>query len=678
MGLDQSSHPADEFLTLNSSRWFTERDTLHVEPDYKLGRATERDRGTSEWWRKHSSDRTYPKLDSSSAYNELNNPRALIDAYGNDRGRDNKSNWQDTPKALIDAYGNDRGTDRQLHWHDNQLTIGRLKENIINNKVTTRSWKNTEEEEYDWEDMSPTLADGGRSNNFFQSSHQAQGGSLRTRYEPGVLGVSSDLELRRSNWSPSVPPSVLTRGTTGNLPAHQDQRIHPSFLSSQLLFNESDAQLRRPPIGALRGRSTNFDTNIGDGPSMGLGGTWPSVNIQKSQQPSSYSVLSRQKQIGQLNTGTGGDNVANQGSSDVRFLPEQRLDTSLNNLLPSQLQFPSQRPGYFPNQQPNQIQATPLPPLYLSTKEGHGTFGATATVPGLSHLGARPLHHGGIPQGNTGSASNPVPSVMPRAYFQNTAPSGQPFVGGAPLSASVPRPGPPPLLQTSGYPQNVANHAPAGGALSGLFSSLMSQGLISLANQQDSVGVDFNPEALKVRHDSAIKALYTDLPRQCTTCGLRFQDQELHRNHMDWHVTKNRMNKNRKQKASRKWFASASMWLSGTEAPGPEALPGFLPTETVIENQDEEEMAVPADEDQTTCELCGEPFDDFYCHETDEWMYRGAVYLNANPGSTAGLDRSHLGPIVHAKCRPDPSQNVAINNQFNDVDGSQRKRLRVS
>ncbi|KAK9943650.1 hypothetical protein M0R45_009251 [Rubus argutus] len=155
------------------------------------------------------------------------------------------------------------------------------------------------------------------------------------------------------------------------------------------------------------------------------------------------------------------------------------------------------------------------------------------------------------------------------------------------------------------------------------------------------------------------------LPSQCKNCGLRFKCQEEHSSHLDWHVKKNRMSKNRKQKPCRNFYVTASMWLStGVEVSG-----GFSPaagSTAVAEKKRksfDEEMVVPADEDQSKCALCREAFVEFYSHEKEEWMYQGAVYLNATQGSARDMDRSQLGPIVHAKC---------------SSEGSQRKRLRMS
>jgi pre-mRNA cleavage complex 2 protein Pcf11 len=122
------------------------------------------------------------------------------------------------------------------------------------------------------------------------------------------------------------------------------------------------------------------------------------------------------------------------------------------------------------------------------------------------------------------------------------------------------------------------------------------------------------------------------------------------------------------------------MWLSGAEALGTESAPSFLSNETTEEKKEDEELSVPAEEDQKTSALCGVAFDEFYSDETEEWIYGGCVYLNAPNGS---IDRSHLGPIIHAKCRSESTtcayeegnQRKHMQGTYEE-EGNQRKRMR--
>ncbi|KAH7439144.1 hypothetical protein KP509_04G047300 [Ceratopteris richardii] len=163
--------------------------------------------------------------------------------------------------------------------------------------------------------------------------------------------------------------------------------------------------------------------------------------------------------------------------------------------------------------------------------------------------------------------------------------------------------------------------------------------------------VEFKPDFLRQKQEFVIKALYSDFPRQCKTCGLRFKQQGEHSEHMDWHVSRNRRQKSAK-KVSRKWFVNTKEWLGGTGAGMSEVSPAFFPEVAAKVEEPEMVIAVPADENQVTCALCGEPFEEFYSDETDEWMYKGAVYMNGPPeGFIEGLDKTCHGPIVHANCR---------------------------
>lgn len=166
---------------------------------------------------------------------------------------------------------------------------------------------------------------------------------------------------------------------------------------------------------------------------------------------------------------------------------------------------------------------------------------------------------------------------------------------------------------------------------------------------QESIGIAFKPDLLRERHDFILNALYSNPVQQCKTCGLRCTSQDDLMKHMDWHASRNSI-QNRSAKLSRQWFAGKEEWVKGVDLSAssrPPPLPDFFPEESFAKTQDNEEPAVPADENQVACTLCGEPFEDFYNDETDEWMYKGAVYLNTVPG----MVMKDKGPIVHAKCR---------------------------
>ncbi|EOY28631.1 PCF11P-similar protein 4, putative isoform 2 [Theobroma cacao] len=452
---------------------------------------------------------------------------------------------------------------------------------------------------------------------------------------------------------------------------------------------DGGSQFLRPPAVVPRTGSSSLDSvTVGARPAIipSTTGVWPPVNVHKSQPPAMHSNYSLQQHSrSQFDSINPINMVMNEGPNKRSYMAEQfdRFESKEQSLTRVP-QLPDQRAALH---QRNQMQVTSLQPHFLPSQDLRENFLSSATAPLPPRLLAPSLNHGYTPQMHGAVISmvpsNPIHVAQPPLPIPNMPTVSLQLQGGAlpPLP-----PGPPPASQMIPATQNAGPLLPnqaQSGPYSGLISSLMAQGLISLTKPtpiQDPVGLEFNADLLKVRHESSISALYADLPRQCTTCGLRFKFQEEHSTHMDWHVTRNRMSKNRKQKPSRKWFVSASMWLSGAEALGTDAVPGFLPTENVVEKKDDEELAVPADEDQSVCALCGEPFDDFYSDETEEWMYRGAVYMNAPNGSIEGMDRSQLGPIVHAKCRSEssvvPSEDFVRCDGGNSEDSSQRKRLR--
>lgn len=693
----------DEFTADSTSRKFDRASPSHPASEYDLARAVGREELSNDWQRNQFFDVGRKRLGNSSAIN-LTNGRSHMN-----------------PRALIDAYGDDKRKSTSIH------KPSPIEHSDIRGKVAPMSWQDTEEQEFNWEDMNRSLADRGRSNNIVRSSVQPYGSSrsrlggrfsglppATARDDPSIYigdasitsGPGSVEKLPRLQSETNKIPGSRYSEKPLNLSTHTSQQfLNRGRVSSLQTMSSAggmpvgDEKLipgyRKLPVAEQVDRtipprmdSSTFESTYPANLSTSTG-TWPAINVRKSNSLPVRPVLPRQQQSTGSVIISGPSTAANQGANRPLLLVEQKLDKLDGKELPSttKISVPNQHGGFMPlNRQKNQN--TPFQPQFQPIQEAQGKVLPSSAATASSHMVAPGLNYGFTGQGHRPILSSGQGNILQIAQssipIQNIPNNMMQFQGGSlpPLP-----PGPPPVpsqslpmsqIPTAALPNNLG-----GNAYHGLISSLMARGVITLTNQtpvQDSVGVDFNMDLLKVRHDSAIRALYDDLPRQCTTCGLRFKFQEEHSSHMDWHVTKNRMSKSRKQKPSRKWFVSTSMWLSGAEALGAEAVPGFLPAESTEEKKSDEEMAVPADEDQNACALCGEPFDDFYSDETEEWMYKGAVYMNAPDGSTTGMDRSQLGPIVHAKCRSESNEvspgNFSRDEGGNAEEGSQRKRLR--
>ncbi|VFQ81473.1 unnamed protein product [Cuscuta campestris] len=696
------SPPADDFDAENS-RAFAERSPpSHGRIDCGVNGVLAGDNETIEWHKNLMPDNGSQRLENSAAC-----------SFKKEAGLQG-------PRALVNAYGID---EREKEFNYQHHKIGQPNANGISKKAGVRTWQSTEEEEFNWENMSPTLGDAHRHND--ASSSMLPPGRYITRPHVGSLQDISAINESRRRLSDQAHPSLVkpVPGATDKItglyeevpliPApnySQESRFlqqdfpqsshhhmgvegggralttHPSEsrnstsvgeLKPSLVGNLTnvDGKFWRPPSNNSSLANPGFNLSIQDAQAVNVGlsnGTWTSMSMHNSRSLNPMPMLLPQKQIrDQFDTMSAvpGHAQHERHMDNIDTKPQFEMPR-LSVQHPSAIPLNLQRSGQIGLSQPLQhFQDFPL------------TKGPPSSIVVPTRM---VMPHFGYPHRGHGVSGVQMVNIPNNTSLQFPGAALLPPITRFPIRAAPP-PQMMPTLQTSGQ-VSQSSAPPQSGAFSNLISTLMAQGLISLTNQattQDSIGTEFNVEVFKERHESTITALYSALPRQCTTCGLRFKSQDTHSSHMDWHVTKNRISKNRKHKPSRKWYVSLSMWLSSAEALGTDAVPGFPPVEDAVEKKDDEELAVPADDDQNACALCGEPFDDFYSDENEEWMFKGAIYLNAPPagGSTAGMDRSQLGPIVHAKCRSESSTTCAESSKkhaeggFTD-DGSPRKRLR--
>ncbi|KAK7284914.1 hypothetical protein RJT34_19668 [Clitoria ternatea] len=171
------------------------------------------------------------------------------------------------------------------------------------------------------------------------------------------------------------------------------------------------------------------------------------------------------------------------------------------------------------------------------------------------------------------------------------------------------------------------------------------------------IGFDFRPDLLREFHPPVIKELLDDLPHHCKLCGIRFKQQKQFNRHLQWHATREK-EQNGLIRASRRWYAKSSDWITG-KAEYPAEFE-FTDSVDVCDRKSDTSALVLADENQCLCVLCGEVFEDVYCPERDEWMFKGAVCMN-RADSNSEMESRNVGPIIHARCLLDSSVSSVTN-----------------
>ncbi|CAL1540988.1 unnamed protein product [Lymnaea stagnalis] len=159
---------------------------------------------------------------------------------------------------------------------------------------------------------------------------------------------------------------------------------------------------------------------------------------------------------------------------------------------------------------------------------------------------------------------------------------------------------------------------------------------------------DFAPEKLKRAYASVIEQLHEGI--QCHTCAARFtmSDHEKYRAHLDWHFRQNKMEQEMVKVAkNRKWFYSIPDWIQYEELEDTEEksrseifeqmrpndekpiVAGQTISLRALEGKDVIKNPVATGiEGEDVCATCGDPFDQMWNEETEEWILKNTIKVD--------------------------------------------------
>ncbi|XP_064636010.1 uncharacterized protein LOC135493085 [Lineus longissimus] len=158
--------------------------------------------------------------------------------------------------------------------------------------------------------------------------------------------------------------------------------------------------------------------------------------------------------------------------------------------------------------------------------------------------------------------------------------------------------------------------------------------------------MDLQIPKLKKHHKGVVHRLYLGL--QCNSCGVRFimEEKDKYQEHLDWHFRLNKKEKDEMKIAKfRKWYFDSQDWIDFEEIQDIEERARknfFARTHQAIQeaggsvfqsmassSQPEQITSCPAasgdSENDDVCEICADPFEQFWDEESEEWHLKDAI-----------------------------------------------------
>lgn len=131
--------------------------------------------------------------------------------------------------------------------------------------------------------------------------------------------------------------------------------------------------------------------------------------------------------------------------------------------------------------------------------------------------------------------------------------------------------------------------------------------------------IQFN-EINEVSHKGAVKALYEDIPHQCSVDGRRFKDVKSLREHLDWIYYNNRSK--REKRRTRQYQASFRGWYAKKDDLQDES---YSDVDIILS---EGKTSIVTNSVGETCSACHDEFETYWSDEEQQWMIKNAFRMD--------------------------------------------------